>query len=443
ETSFGQHGIGRLRLSVTTADPTRIQFESIPAEIITIAKIEAAQRNAAQTKIISEYFLANHDPQKSQQDKLAKLVAMKNTAFPPTMVMRDMSPSRKTFVLNRGQYNEPTTEVSVGVPNIFPALPTDTAPNRLGFAQWLIHPDHPLTARVAVNRYWQRLFGVGLVKTLEDFGTQGELPSHPQLLDWLALDFQANGWDIKRTLKTILLSATYRQSSQAPAAAYQQDPDNRQLARGPRMRLSAEEIRDNALAISDLLVKRIGGKSVYPYQPLGIWMELNNRPGYSRKYPQGTGEDLYRRSLYTFWKRTVPSPMLKTLDAPEREFCTIQRSRTNTPLQSLLLLNAPQFVESARHLAERIMAQDTNEPRQQLSYIFRLVTGRTPSKQEVSIIQSVYRSQLTGFANDTNAVDELLAVGDSDVDDTLDRTKLAAWTMVCRMLLNLDEAISK
>lgn len=443
ETSFGQHGIGRLRLSITTADPTRIQFESIPAEIITIAKIEAAQRNAAQTKTISEYFLANHDPQKSLQDKLAKLVAMKNAAFPPTMVMRDMSPSRKTFVLNRGQYNEPTTEVSVGVPNIFPALPTDTAPNRLGFAQWLMHPDHPLTARVAVNRYWQRLFGVGLVKTLEDFGTQGELPSHPQLLDWLALDFQANGWDIKRTLKTILLSATYRQSSQAPAAAYQQDPDNRQLARGPRMRLSAEEIRDNALAISDLLVKRIGGKSVYPYQPLGIWMELNNRPGYSRKYPQGTGEDLYRRSLYTFWKRTVPSPMLKTLDAPEREFCTIQRSRTNTPLQSLLLLNAPQFVESARHLAERIMAQDTNEPRQQLSYIFRLVTGRTPSKQEVSIIQSVYRSQLTGFANDTNAVDELLAVGDSDVDDTLDRTKLAAWTMVCRMLLNLDEAISK
>ena len=443
ETSFGQHGIGRLRLSVTTADPTRIQFESIPAEIITIAKIEAAQRNAAQAKIISEYFLANHDPQKSLQDKLAKLVAMKNAAFPPTMVMRDMSPSRKTFVLNRGQYNEPTTEVNVGVPNIFPALPTDTAPNRLGFAQWLMHPDHPLTARVAVNRYWQRLFGVGLVKTLEDFGTQGELPSHPQLLDWLALDFQANGWDIKRTLKTILLSATYRQSSQAPAAAYQQDPDNRQLARGPRMRLSAEEIRDNALAISDLLVKRIGGKSVYPYQPLGIWMELNNRPGLSRKYPQGTGEDLYRRSLYTFWKRTVPSPMLKTLDAPEREFCTIQRSRTNTPLQSLLLLNAPQFVESARHLAERVMAQDTNEPRQQLSYIFRLATGRTPTKREVSVLQSVFRSQLTAFASDTNAVNALLAVGDSDVDDTFDRPTLAAWTMVCRMLLNLDEAISK
>ncbi|HIA64147.1 MAG TPA: DUF1553 domain-containing protein [Planctomycetes bacterium] len=443
ETSFGQHGIGRLRLSATTADPTRIQFESIPAEIITIAKIDAAQRNAAQTKTITEYFLANHDPQKSLQDKLAKLVAVKNNTFPPTMVMRDMSPARKTFVLNRGQYNEPTTEVSVGVPGVFPALPTDSAPNRLGFAQWLMQPDHPLTARVAVNRYWQRLFGVGLVKTLEDFGTQGELPSHPQLLDWLALDFKANGWNIKRTLKTILLSATYRQSAQAPAAAYQQDPDNRQLARGPRMRLSAEEIRDSALAISDLLVHKIGGKSVYPYQPLGIWMELNNRPGYSRKYPQATGEDLYRRSLYTFWKRTVPSPMLKTLDAPEREFCTIQRSRTNTPLQSLLLLNAPQFVEAARHLAGRVMADNITEPNQQIRYIFRLVTGRTPSKREVSVIQSVYRSQLTAFTSDTNAVDELLAVGDSDVDDTLDRPTLAAWTMVCRMLLNLDEAISK
>jgi hypothetical protein len=374
---------------------------------------------------------------------MAKLVATKNAAFPPTMIMRDMSPSRKTFVLNRGQYNEPTTEVIAGVPNVFPALPTDAAANRLGFAQWLMHPDHPLTARVAVNRYWQRLFGVGLVKTLEDFGTQGELPSHPQLLDWLALDFQANGWDIKHTLKTILLSATYRQTSQAPQTAYEQDPDNRQLARGPRMRLSAEEIRDNALAVSNLLSNKIGGKSVYPYQPLGIWMELNNRPGYSRKYPQATGEDLYRRSLYTFWKRTVPSPMLKTLDAPEREFCTIQRSRTNTPLQSLLLLNAPQFVEAARHLAGRAMAYDTNEPSQQIRYIFRLATGRTPSKQEVSITQSVYRSQLTGFASDTNAVDALLAVGDSDVDDTLDRTTLAAWTMVCRMLLNLDEAISK
>jgi hypothetical protein len=443
EASFGQHGIGRLRLSVTTADPTSLQFESIPADIITIAKIDAAQRSESQTKTITEYFLANHNPQIALQDKLVNLIAAKNRTFPPTMVMRDMSPTRKTFVLDRGQYSEPTTEVNVGVPNVFPALPTDSTPNRLGFAQWLMQPDHPLTARVAVNRYWQRLFGVGLVKTLEDFGTQGELPSHPQLLDWLALDFQANGWDIKRTLKTILLSATYRQSSLAPAVAYQQDPDNRQLARGPRMRLSAEEIRDNALAISDLLTNKIGGKSVYPYQPLGIWMELNNRRGYSRVYPQASGDDLYRRSIYTFWKRTVPSPMLKTLDAPEREFCTIQRSRTNTPLQSLLLLNAPQFVEAARHLAGRAMAQDTNEPRQQIIYVFRLVTGRTPSSDEISVLQSVYRSQLIAFTSDTATRNKLLAVGDSDVDDTFDSPTLAAWTMVCRMLLNLDEAISK
>jgi hypothetical protein len=209
------------------------------------------------------------------------------------------------------------------------------------------------------------------------------------------------------------------------------------------MRLSAEEIRDNALAISDLLTNKIGGKSVYPYQPLGIWMELNNRRGYSRVYPQASGEDLYRRSLYTFWKRTVPSPMLKTLDAPEREFCTIQRSRTNTPLQSLLLLNAPQFVEAARHLAGRVMAQGTNNPRQQIIYVFRLVTGRTPSSDEISVLQSVYRSQFIAFTSNTDARDKLLAVGDSDVDDTFDRPTLAAWTMVCRMLLNLDEAISK
>ena len=239
------------------------------------------------------------------------------------------------------------------------------------------------------------------------------------------------------------MSATYRQSSRTTSAAYQQDPDNRLLSRGPRIRLSAEEIRDHALAVSGLLIHQVGGKSVYPYQPAGIWMELNNRPGYSRKYPQATGDDLYRRSLYTFWKRTVPSPMLKTLDAPEREFCTIQRSRTNTPLQSLLLLNAPQFVEAARHLAGRMMNEAGPDPRQKITLGFRLVTGRKPTKKEIDVMESVFHKQATSFSNDLPAAHQLLTVGDSAADPNLDTATWAAWTMVCRMLLNLDEAITK
>ena len=443
EANFGTHGIGRPRLSITTDDPRTLQFQSVPESILQIAKISAAQRSPVQTQMLTQYYLENHSIKKQLTDKIAALRAKKTSAFPATMVMRDMPAPRKTFVLNRGQYNEPTTEVQVGVPAILPDLPPETTPNRLGFAQWLMQPNHPLTSRVAVNRYWQRLFGTGLVKTLEDFGTQGELPSHPQLLDWLALDFQNHDWDVKRSLKTIIMSATYRQSSRTTSAAYQQDPDNRLLSRGPRIRLSAEEIRDHALAVSGLMVHQVGGKSVYPYQPAGIWMELNNRPGYSRKYPQATGDDLYRRSLYTFWKRTVPSPMLKTLDAPEREFCTIQRSRTNTPLQSLLLLNAPQFVEAARHLAGRMMNEAGPDPRQKIILGFRLVTGRKPTKKEIDVMESVFHKQATAFSNDLPAAHQLLTVGDSAADPNLDTATWAAWTMVCRMLLNLDEAITK
>ena len=273
--------------------------------------------------------------------------------------------------------------------------------------------------------------------TPEDFGIQGSLPSHPQLLDWLAAKFIADGWDVKGIQKLIMMSATYRQSSHASAQVVGADPENRLLARGARMRLDAEQIRDNALAASGLLVKQLGGRSVYPYQPAGLWMELNNRPGYSREYPQGSGEALYRRSMYTFWKRTVPSPMMKTLDAPEREFCSIQRSRTNTPLQALLLMNGPQFVEAARQLAARMIREGGDTPRERISFGFRLLTARQPKKEELAILIEEYDA-----ARDS-ASDQILKVGASPIEIANTDRELAALANVARLMFNLNEVITR
>jgi hypothetical protein len=359
------------------------------------------------------------------------------------MIMQDRTEQRPTHILNRGQYNEPTELVAAAVPAVFPPLPTEATPNRLALARWLVDPAHPLTARVVVNRFWQRLFGVGLVKTSNDFGTQGELPSHPQLLDWLATEFIRSGWDMRHVQRLIVTSATYRQSSYVPREDYLRDPENRLLARGPRMRLEAEEIRDSALAVSGQLVRQVGGKSVYPYQPAGLWTELNNRPGYSQEYPQGHGNDLYRRSLYTFWKRTVPLPMLKLFDAPDREICQVQRSRTNTPLQSLLLLNGPQYVEAARHLGERMMKSSGTAPESGIEFGFRLVTGRRPTDAELSVVAEHYAAEKARLKQDPNLAEPFLRVGESSRDESLDPVDHAAWSSVARLLLNLDEFITK
>ncbi|QDU51610.1 Planctomycete cytochrome C [Gimesia panareensis] len=443
EAGFATHGVGRPRFSITGDAPEDLQLQGIPADIRQIAAKENNRRTAGEQTQLREYFLAHHNPRHRIERQIAELEKQKKAAIPETMIMQDQAQPRATFLLNRGQYNEPREQVSPNVPEIFPPLPETAAKNRLAFAQWLVDPGHPLTARVAVNRYWQRLFGIGLVKTSEDFGVQGEFPSHPQLLDWLALEFIRSGWDIKQMQRLIMNSATYRQTSHVGAAAYAQDPENRLLARGPRMRLSAEQIRDATLAVSGLLVERLGGKSVYPYQPKGLWLELNNRPNYSQEYPQGKGDDLYRRSLYTFWKRTVPSPMLKTLDAPEREFCTIRRSRTNTPLQALLLLNGPQFVEAARKLAERMLSEGGQSVDDQIQYGFRLVTSRNPSEAELALFREAYETDVKFYAHDPAAALRLLQVGDSAPDSEFDPARLAALTNLTRVFLNLDEAITK
>ncbi len=444
EAGFATHGIGRPRLSISSDDPAKLTFDGIPGEILRIAKKSAGDRAPEEASALREYYQKTQDAQrKAILAQIAELEQREAAAFPATMIMQDMPQPRATFVLNRGQYNEPTERVEPGVPAIFPPLPDDVPQNRLAFARWLVDPAHPLTARVAVNRYWQRLFGIGLVKTMEDFGVQGELPSHPELLDWLATEFVESGWDVKHMLRLIVTSATYRQSSHADAGDYGRDPQNRLLAHGPRVRLSAEQIRDSALAVSGLLVQQLGGRSVYPYQPDGLWLELNNRPGYSKKYQRGSGNDLYRRSLYTFWKRTVPSPMLKTLDAPEREFCTVERSRTNTPLQSLLLLNGPQFVEAARHLGRRMIVEGGASVDDRIALGFRLVTARPPDAAERAIFRQAYQSNLTKFQSDPAAAAKLLEVGDSPCDPSLDAAEYAAWTSVARLLMNLDEFVTK
>jgi hypothetical protein len=443
EANFATHGVGRPRLSVTRDAAESLSLHGVPADVRQAAATPKAQRPDSDMARLRDYFLQHHNPNKELQQRIAALEKRKATAFPATMIMQDMAEPRMTHVLNRGEYNSPTEQVTANVPAVFPPLPKDVPTNRLSFAQWLVDPGHPLTARVAVNRYWQRLFGIGLVKTSEDFGVQGELPSHPELLDWLALEFIRSGWDVKHIQRLMITSATYRQTSHTGAAAYLSDPENRLLARGPRMRLDGEEIRDAALAAGGLLVQRLGGRSVYPYQPQGLWMELNNRPGYSKEYPTGSNDDLYRRSLYTFWKRTVPSPMLKTFDAPEREFCTVRRSRTNTPLQALLLLNGPQFVEAARQLGQRMMKQGGNSIDDRIVYGYRLVTARRPNVDELSLLRDAYAIELKRCTNNQEETLKVLRVGESLFDPELDIAQLAAFASVARLIMNLNEAITK
>jgi hypothetical protein len=296
-----------------------------------------------------------------------------------------------------------------------------------------------MTARVAVNRLWQMLFGNGLVRTVDDFGSQGEPPTHPDLLDWLATEFVRTGWDQKALLKTIVTSATYRQSSHLTPALVQKDPENRLLARGPRARLSAEMIRDQALAVSGLLVEKLGGPSVRPYQPAGLVKELTG----GEDYPRGHGDDLYRRSLYTFWKRTIAPPLMLTFDAAGREACVVRETRTNTPLQALTLMNDVTFVEAARVLAQRVMKEGGTTPEQRLAFAFRLATARPPTEAELKILVSGFAQHRDRYRNDKEAALKLVSVGESRRDEKLDVGELAAYTAVASLILNLDEAITK
>jgi hypothetical protein len=413
-----------------------------------IVLIRRDSRSPQQADMVRKYYLENEDDSyKNLQQQLADvrrqcLEIEKHVTT--TMVMQEMEQPRQAFVLDRGLYNRPLNAVTPGTPACLPPMPAGTPANRLGLAQWLVDPQNPLTARVTVNRLWQTYFGTGLVGTPEDFGTRGQYPSHPELLDWLATELIRSGWDLKHVHKLIVTSATYRQSSRVSPDQWQRDPRNRLLSRGPRMRLDAETIRDNALFISGLLYEKIGGPSVYPYQPPGLWEEVSYNPNEftAQVYVQSHGRDLYRRSLYIFWKRAVPPPSMVVLDAPDRITCTVSRSRTNTPLQALVLMNDPTYVEASRALAQRMMKAAANAD-QRIRFGFRLATSRDPNSAELQVLLDVFEQQHADYQRDPESARALLTVGESQPHDALDISELAALTTIASMILNLDEVITK
>ena len=382
-------------------------------------------------------------------ENTAKEIAAIEDRTVKVMVMADLPTPRQAHVLDRGQYDAPRDPVAPGVPAFLPALPEGATANRLTLARWLVDPQHPLTARVVVNRWWEMLFGRGIVETVEDFGTQGAAPSHPELLDHLATSLIHSGWDARKLLRRIVLSATYGQASRAPAASFARDPDNRLLSRGPRFRLPAETVRDQALFASGLLVERVGGPSVKPWQPAGLWEEVSVE--HQASYVPDPGDGLYRRSMYTFWKRTCPPPSMALFDAPDRETCVVRRARTNTPLQALIVMNDPTYVEAAKALAGRALdaaphassagaAPAVNEA-VVIERLYQLLLGRTPSADERAALLEKGREFHGLFASDPTAATKFLAIGpDADKGTPAD---LAAWSMVASMLLCLDETLTK
>ena len=367
-----------------------------------------------------------------------KALADLDSRYPQVMVMRDMELPRQAFVLQRGRYDARGEAVRPGLPAALPGLEAGVPVTRLSLARWLVSGRHPLTARVIVNRLWEQLFGTGIVESSENLGIQADWPSHPALLDWLAVEFVESGWDLKGLLKQLVMSATYRQSHHVDQEKLRLDPQNRLLSRGPRVRLQAEMVRDQALAVAGLLVEKLGGPSVRPYQPAGLWEEVEKRGTYQRS--PGTG--LYRRSLYTAIRRTVPAPEMGLFDMPSREVCTIRRSRTNTPLQALALMNDVTYVEAARKFAERIVAQDTT-PEARIAWAFREVTQRHPQSAELEVLHAGYLRRVAVYRKRPDQAAAILKQGESPSPTDLDKVELAAMATVASVLLNLDEAINK
>ncbi len=361
----------------------------------------------------------------------------------PLMVMEEMDTVRQAYILKRGAYDKPTDSVFSETPPSILAFPESLPKNRLGLSDWLFHKDNPLTARVTVNRLWQQCFGKGIVASSYDFGNQGTLPTHPELLDFLANKFREEGWDVKAMLKYIVTSSTYRQSAKVSSEMLERDPQNLLLARAPRLRLSAEMIRDHALAVSGLLVATIGGPSVKPYQPEGLWQETTGGGGGSTaKYVPDKGDKLYRRSMYTFWKRTVPPPSMMTFDAASRDFCMVQRETTSTPLQALIMLNDPQIVEAARVLAYRAI-DGLERPKDRISMMFELATSRKPTEEELSDLKTYFEEEWERFKTNPKEAESFLSVGAFEQKELLETPELAAYAIVANAIFNLDETITR
>jgi hypothetical protein len=404
------------------------------------------ERSEAELNALYDWWLATVDDRfeslTKKHDALIREQADMQARSTAGYVMQERKEPPIAFVLNRGEYDQRKDKVSPATPAMLPAFPGDLPRNRLGFAKWLLRPEHPLTARVTVNRFWSEVFGTGLVKTAGDFGVSGELPSHPELLDWLAIEFRDSGWDVKRLFKLMVTSATYRQSAVLTKEKLEKDSENRLLSRGPRFRMDAEMVRDYALAASGLLSEKIGGPSVKPYQPPGVWEAVAMIGSNTRDYKQDTGDSLYRRSMYTFWKRAAPPASMDVFNAPNRETCTMVRERTNTPLQALVTLNDPQFIEAARRLASQSI-EACEDVEQRIDFLAARLLARPLRPEEVAIVRGSLQTFEQHYSAAAEDAKKFVAVGESKIDSQASIPQLAAWTMVVNELMNLDEVLNK
>ncbi len=458
-SEYGDHNVGRFRLSITSAAPEQIKLgeSGMPANVAEAIKKASDQWSDSDRQAVEEYYLASvPNPIRESESKVTasrKALADYAEDLPTTMVMKEAKP-RDAFILVRGEYDKPGAKVGRAVPAVLPPLPQDSPVDRLGLAKWIVARSNPLTARVWVNREWERFFGMGIVKTTENLGSQAEYPVNAELLDWLAVEFMeptmlppvgaqaARPWDMKALQKLILLSAAYRQSTQVTPEKLEMDPDNRLVSRGPRFRLQGEIVRDAALAVSGALVNKIGGPSVRPYMPVGVWDETS-KYGNLRNYQHDKNDGLYRRSMYTIWKRTAAPPTMLLFDAPNRETCTVKRSRTNTPLQALSLLNEVTFVEAARRLAGRMISEGGRTAEQRLAYGFRLALARNPTNAEMQVLVSGLDADMQRFASGPSDASGLLAFGDSKSAAEIPPIELAAYTLTANVILNLDEFVTR
>ena len=459
KSSFTDHNIGNFKIYY--AENTEVTLDgrsSMPVEIVNALKKESNTLEPEERKTLDKYFREKiPNPVSIAKSNLEKSKKAKDTFMgkvPSTMIMKEKSAPKEAFILNRGEYDQPTDKVARSLPAVLPPLPEGASNDRLGLAQWLVSGDHPLTARVWVNRIWERLFGVGIVKSSENFGSQAEWPAHPELLDWLAVEFarpttlpsvgdeKAKSWDMKAMIKFIMLSDAYKQKSSAPENLFKKDPENRLLSRGPRMRLIGEVIRDQALFVGGLLVPKLGGPSVRPYMPKGVWSETN-RYGNLRNYTADKGEGLYRRSMYTIWKRTAAPPSMLLFDAPNREVCNPKRSRTNTPLQALALMNEVTFVQAARGLAELMIKKGGTSPKEKITTGYRMATGLTPDSETLAIMLKNFNRRNNQFKKDKEAAKSLVNTGESSYESSLNIEELAAYTVTANVLLNLDQVLTK
>ncbi len=439
--------VNALRIYGRALEPREVDRIAWPDRIAAIVRTPAAQRQGSELDTAFAWWLRSFDTAaKELQVKLSALeaeqAAIKNRGT-FAHVMHERTEPAMAYLLHRGEYDKRRDPVKADTPDVLPPLPADLPRNRLGLARWLMRPEHPLTARVTVNRFWQEVFGTGIVRTTGDFGVSGELPSHPELLDWLAVDVRESGWDVKRLFRMMVQSSTYRQSAATTHEKIEKDPHNRLLSRGPRFRLDAETIRDSALAASGILVNTLGGPSVKPYQPEGVWEAVAMPESNTHFYYPEHGEKLYRRSLYTFWKRSAPPASMEVLNAPTRETCTVQRERTDTPLQALVTLNDPQFVEAARALAQSALGQSAQTSDARIEFLARRVLARPFRPEEQLVVRASLSKLEAYYQSHPDQAAKLLAVGESKADPRLDPPTLATWTMLANELMNLDEFLNK